>query len=146
MHSCLHQRYAIWLSKVLLQGRISSWIEHEVGLDPANLYPSVRCGLEGALLTALAKAQKLTLAKLLSSSAPATTPQNEATDTGRAVLVNGLLDCDGDIEACRQEAADLVAQGYTALKLKVLISKSGCHSLPLLLSLEFCSLLMGKYP
>ena len=115
----------MWLSKALLQGRISSWIELELGLDPANLYPSVRCGLEGAILTALAKAHKLTLVELLSSQAPTSASPDE---NGKTVLVNGLLECAGDIAACRQEAADLVAQGYTALKIKVHISKLMNHT------------------
>ena len=103
----------------VLQGRMNSWIEHELGLDPANLYPSVRCGLEGALLTALAQAHHLPLASLLGRQAAKSEPSADTADMDSAVLVNCLLDCTGDAEACQQEAAGLVAQGFTALKAKV---------------------------
>ena len=91
-----------------------------MGVDPANLYPSVRCGLEGALLTALAQAHSLPLSHLLLPSQDA---QAQLHITGppqqdKPVLVNALLDCEGSIECCVAEACLLVEQGYTALKLK----------------------------
>jgi isochorismate synthase/2-succinyl-5-enolpyruvyl-6-hydroxy-3-cyclohexene-1-carboxylate synthase/2-succinyl-6-hydroxy-2,4-cyclohexadiene-1-carboxylate synthase/O-succinylbenzoate synthase len=105
---------------ILLQGRISSWIKQKVGLDPANLYPSVRCGLEGALLTVLAQAHNIPLAKLLHrQEAPLPATSADLAQPPEAVLVNGLLDWCGTIEACTQEALDMVAQGYSALKIKV---------------------------
>ena len=103
----------------MLQGRIGSWIKLELGLDPANLYPSVRCGLEGALLTALAQAHNIPLAKLLHrQDAPLSTKPADPAQPPEAVLVNGLLDCCGTIEACTEEALKMVAQG-SALKVKV---------------------------
>ncbi|DBA90081.1 TPA: hypothetical protein ACH3X1_003400 [Trebouxia sp. C0004] len=104
----------------MMQGRISSWIKHKVGLDPANLYPSVRCGLEGALLTTLAQAHNIPLAKLLhGQDAPLPSTSAHLAQPPDAVLVNGLLDWCDTIEACTQEALDMVAQGYSALKIKV---------------------------
>lgn len=104
----------------LLQGRIGSWIKNKVGVDPANLYPSVRCGLEGALLTALAQAHKIPLASLLHrQDAPPPAISAEPTQPPEAVLVNGLLDWCSTIEACTKNAVDMVAQGYSALKIKV---------------------------
>lgn len=110
----------IQIELLCLQGRISSWIKHKLGLDPANLYPSVRCGLEGALLTALAQAHDIPLAKLLHrQDAPLPATSADTAQPPEAVLVNGLLDCCGTIEACTEEALDMVAQGYSALKIKV---------------------------
>lgn len=100
-----------------MQGRISSWIKHKVGLDPANLYPSVRCGLEGALLTALAQAHNIPLANLLHRQ-DAPPPAEDLAQPPEAVLVNGLLDCCSTIVAFTEEALDMVAQGYCALKIK----------------------------
>ncbi len=103
-----------------MQGRISSWIKFVLGLDPENLYPSVRCGLEGALLTALAQAHCIPLAKLLHrQDAPLPAISADTAHPPEAVLVNGLLDCCGTVEACTEEALDMVAQGYSALKIKV---------------------------
>lgn len=96
------------------QGRIAAWLKECVGIDPANLYPSVRCGLEGALLTALAQAQIMPLAHLLLPSRAAQRRPGQ----DMPVLVNALLDCHGSIECCVAEACKLVQQGYTALKLK----------------------------
>lgn len=109
------------------QGRIAAWLKECVGVDPANLYPSVRCGLEGALLTALAQAHSLPLSHLLLPSAAAQSqPQvSESPQHDTPVLVNALLDCHGSVECCVAEACKLVQQGYTALKLKV----SSHHSL-----------------
>jgi len=90
-------------------------------VEPANLYPSVRCGLEGALLTALAQAHNMPLTHLLNRrQAAAMQPSSKGTaEPVEAVIVNGLLDCGADIEACKQEALNMVGQGFTALKIKV---------------------------
>lgn len=47
----------------LLQGRMGAWLERGLGLP--NLAPSVRCGLEGAVLTLLAAAQGRSLTELV---------------------------------------------------------------------------------
>ena len=89
-------------------------------MDPASLYPSVRCGLEGALLTALAQAHSLALSNLLLPSRVVSAQRHtECRQQEEAVLVNVLLDCDGSVEGCVAQACRLVSQGYTALKLKV---------------------------
>lgn len=102
------------------QGRTAAWLKECVGVDPANLYPSVRCGLEGALLTALAQAQSLPLSHvLLPSAADQMQPQVvRSSQHDKPVLVNALLDCHGSIEGSVEEACQLVQQGFSALKLK----------------------------
>ena len=96
----------------LLGGRLAAWMQHSLGLDPALLLPSVRCGLEAAQLSALAACHGLTLAQLLAGPAAAALPA--------VAGVNGLLDCQGTPEQAAAEAAALMAaQPYAALKLKV---------------------------
>lgn len=114
---------------LLLQGRFNRWIQDRVGLDPANLYPSVRSGLEGAVLTALADLQGLSLASLLNFAHSPGSHQVAASQ--QHVLVNGLLDCGGSVEECVSEAAQLVAQGYSAIKVKVCACNQPCHFLAL---------------
>lgn len=62
------------------QGRMGVWLEAGLGVGAANLLPSVRCGMEAALLAAAAAACRVPLAALLdgnvvlrdTSGAPAT--------------------------------------------------------------------------
>ncbi len=49
----------------LLQGQLGDWLAGQLGLP--GLLPSVRCGLEGALLSALSAARRVSLAELLCS-------------------------------------------------------------------------------
>jgi len=80
----------------------------------------VRCGLEGALLTALAQAHNIPLAKLLCrQETPLPATSADVAQPPEAVLVNGLLDWCSTLEACTEEALEMVAQGYSALKIKV---------------------------
>lgn len=121
IHTHTHStKHAHFLCAALPQGRISSWLTACLGVDPANLYPSVRCGVEGALLTALAQVHNLSLSNLLvPSQAMAAQQQTERAEQDKpAVLVNALLDCNSSIECCVAEAGRLVSQGYTAFKLK----------------------------
>lgn len=78
----------------------------------ANLYPSVACGLEGALLAATASAQRTDICTLL-------TPAGQVPRV-RQVHVNGVLVGAGSLQAAAEEALRLVEQqGYSALKIKV---------------------------
>lgn len=47
---------------------MSEWIQSQLGVDAGNLYPSVRSGLEGAVLMAIASAQGRLLSDLLAAS------------------------------------------------------------------------------
>ena len=84
-----------------LDGRLENWA------TVATLSPSARCGLEMALLNALAAETGVTLARLLSPDAPET------------IALNGLLD--GPASAAARE---YLGRGYTSVKAKV-----GRHSL-----------------
>ncbi len=82
-----------------LAGAFESW------LGGRRLHPSVRTGVEGAILTLLADRAGTDLPHLLAANPAA------------QVRINGLLD--GDAAAVLESAAQLVRSGYTALKLKV---------------------------
>ena len=75
---------------------MDQWLEQGLGLDPADLLPSVRSALESALLTA------------------ALTDGDQ-----QSVRVNGLVDGVGPVDAMLQEARTLVADGCRCLKVKV---------------------------
>ena len=51
----------------LVQGRVSEWLSSRLGWAAGSMLPSVRCGLEGALLSALAAARRQPLHALLTA-------------------------------------------------------------------------------
>lgn len=46
---------AVPLTAALLGGRLGAWLQQRLGVQPDSLLPSVRCGLEAALLSAIAQ-------------------------------------------------------------------------------------------
>lgn len=76
------------------------------------LYPSVRMGLEMALLGALASSRSCSLLQLLCGV-------DGTLDMKSNVRVCGLLDSEGSAEDIADEAADLVEEGFCTVKLKV---------------------------
>ena len=98
---------------VLFQGRITEWLQASLGWAAGSTLPSVRCGLEGALLSALADARRLPLHALL-AGCPL---RSDGSPTGTAV--NALLHCQGSPVERAEEAKHLVCQGYKTLKIKV---------------------------
>ena len=82
-----------------LDGAFECW------LGGRGLHPSVRTGIEGAVLSLLAERAGVGLPQLLAKNA-----------AGR-VRVNGLLD--GEPDTVLDQATRLAAEGYAALKIKV---------------------------
>jgi o-succinylbenzoate synthase len=82
-----------------LAGAFEAW------LGPRGLSPSVRCGVEGAVLS------------LLANRAGGGVPRLLVAEPAARVRVNGLLD--GDPEVQLEVAVRLAAEGYPALKIKV---------------------------
>jgi o-succinylbenzoate synthase len=82
-----------------LDGAFAAWI------GARGLFPSVRSGLEGAVLALLADRAGNGVARLLAAAPDA------------VVRVNGLLDGEG--AALLEEAARLAGAGFAALKIKV---------------------------
>jgi isochorismate synthase/2-succinyl-5-enolpyruvyl-6-hydroxy-3-cyclohexene-1-carboxylate synthase/2-succinyl-6-hydroxy-2,4-cyclohexadiene-1-carboxylate synthase/O-succinylbenzoate synthase len=107
----------------MLGGRLGAWLEASVGLGPSSLLPSVRAGLEQAVLSALAAAAHRPIAAILAASTGLSHSSREAAELetgGGAVALNALLDCQGSSpEEAAGEAAKLVEQGFQAIKIKV---------------------------
>ena len=82
-----------------LNGAFEGW------LGSWRLHPSVRTGIEGAVLSLLADRAGTDVARLL------------AADAAERVRINGLLD--GEPDSVLREAERLAGEGYAALKLKV---------------------------
>lgn len=110
---------------------MQEWLRDSLGVDPAALHPSVRCGLEAALLTALAHSRGQSLAQALGNdSSPASAAQSSPSvsqpsagggtrDGGAAVAVNGLLGGEGGPEVVAAQAVQLAQRGFTTIKIKV---------------------------
>lgn len=117
---------------------MEEWFTISLGVDPSNLYPSVRCGVEAALLTAMAHSRGKSLATLLSPPAAAITSavssrtasgavsisngsQTSAPcfDSGAVVSVNGLVGGTGTAAEAAEQALLLVQQGFGTIKIKV---------------------------
>ncbi len=104
----------------LVQGRITEWLQYSLGWAAGSMLPSVRCGLEGALLSALADARCLPLHALL-AGCPLPSAGGPA-----GTAVNALLHCQGSPEERAQEAKRWVSQGYKTLKIKVEMTSTLC--------------------
>ncbi len=105
----------------LLGGRLGTWQRSALGFEPSRLHPSVRFGLEAALMAAVAEERGMPLADLL-RAAPGLAAA--ASSSGLAgVKVNGLVARSsepGGTEAAVAEAVRLVQdEKYKCLKVKV---------------------------
>jgi isochorismate synthase/2-succinyl-5-enolpyruvyl-6-hydroxy-3-cyclohexene-1-carboxylate synthase/2-succinyl-6-hydroxy-2,4-cyclohexadiene-1-carboxylate synthase/O-succinylbenzoate synthase len=119
-HGPSSTRLSVPLTVSLLGGRMSLWLRDRLGVAPESLLPSVRCGLEAALLSALAQHQGLSLAQLLAGSVALTAGQPAGQQPRPAVSLNGLLDCQGSPAEAAAEAAQLLNKHpYSTLKIKV---------------------------
>ncbi|KAK9051156.1 hypothetical protein SSX86_027782 [Deinandra increscens subsp. villosa] len=99
----------------LLKGSFSDWISTNLGIPPDSLLPSVRCGLEMAILNAIAAAEGSTMLNLLHPCAP----KEECSIKSLNVKICALIDSDGTPEEVAHLAATLVEEGFSAIKLKV---------------------------
>eukprot|EP00873_Tetraselmis_striata_P011091 jgi/Tetstr1/431355/TSEL_021046.t1 len=104
------------LGGALRRGALTGLLSAALG--PANagaLYPSVRFGLEAALLGALAAARGTSLAHLLAATAGAAVRLPGGAD----VAVNGLLGGAETPASAAHKAARLAELGYRSIKVKV---------------------------
>ncbi|XP_028794653.1 protein PHYLLO, chloroplastic-like [Neltuma alba] len=65
MHAMKGVKISCFLS--LLKGSFSRWIWNELGILSSSIFPSVRCGLEMAILNAIANARGSSLLDILHS-------------------------------------------------------------------------------
>ena len=123
--SCIHATLQHSICAVLNldcfagQGRMSEWLHGVLGVDPSHLHPSVRFGLEGALLMALAEHRGESLSRVLGADICAGDCAGSGSRGRSVVHVNGLLDGIGSPKEVAAEAARLAGQGYKTLKMKV---------------------------
>ncbi|PKI64425.1 hypothetical protein CRG98_015150 [Punica granatum] len=99
----------------LLKDSFSSWIWEELGIPPSSIFPSVRCGLEMAMLNALAGRQRSSLLSILLSRKD----EKEILENPDGVQICALLDPHGTPEEVARAASALIEEGYTAIKIKV---------------------------
>ncbi|KAG0608149.1 hypothetical protein M758_8G082600 [Ceratodon purpureus] len=107
----------------LLDGSFKSWLLDTIGIH--TLFPSVRCGLEMAVLEALAASAKCSLLELLlgrkldDQQSNFTNGSIEHKNTAAMPQVCGLLDSMDSPGKVADAAATLVGEGFSTLKLKV---------------------------
>lgn len=97
----------------LLKGSMSYWIQKTLGLPPGSLHSSVRCGLEMAILTAIAVTTGSSLLEVVDPLF------EESKSMAQDVQICGLVDSNGRPEDISHVASTLVEEGFTDLKIKV---------------------------
>lgn len=83
--------------------------------QPSSVFPSVRCGLEMAILNAIAARQGSSLLNILRPN----TIEQEKSERSSKVKICALLDSKGTPSEVADAATTLVEEGFTAIKLKV---------------------------
>nr|XP_024385455.1 protein PHYLLO, chloroplastic-like isoform X2 [Physcomitrium patens] len=109
----------------LLDGSFKSWLLDAVGIHGNTLFPSVRCGLEMAVLEALAVSVDCSLWELLvgrrqnTGHCDRSKGSIEVKGIVATTKVCGLIDSTDSPNEVADEAGTLVGQGFCTLKLKV---------------------------
>ncbi|CAH2066254.1 unnamed protein product [Thlaspi arvense] len=98
----------------LLNGSISSWVWSELGITASSILPSVRCGLEMALLNAMAVRHDSSLLGILHCQ-----KEENGSAQPHSVQICALLDSEGTPSEVAYVARKLVEEGFSAIKLKV---------------------------
>lgn len=80
-----------------------------------SIFPSVRCGLEMAILNALAVRHNFSLLNILQQQ----TAKDEIYERSSSVKICALIDSNGSSAEVAYIASSLVEEGFTAIKLKV---------------------------
>ncbi|KAK1315767.1 hypothetical protein QJS10_CPA05g02086 [Acorus calamus] len=110
----------------LLRGSFSSWIWRTLGIPSSSIFPSVRCGMEMAILHALAAKQGCYLVDVISgygSSLMETSQlvkrESIINKSSPKVQICALLDSDGTPKQIAHIIAQLSNAGFKTIKLKV---------------------------
>ncbi|XP_052198857.1 protein PHYLLO, chloroplastic isoform X2 [Diospyros lotus] len=99
----------------LLKGSFSSWLWNSLGILPGSIFPSVRCGLEMAILNAIAAKEDSSFLNILRHE----TAREESSERSSSVQISALVDSIGTPTDVAEIAATLVGEGFDTLKLKV---------------------------
>ncbi|CAK9155708.1 unnamed protein product [Ilex paraguariensis] len=100
----------------LLKGSFSSWIWNSLGIPPGSICPSVRCGLEMAVLNAIAAREGSSLLNILYLHA---NKQEKISWKSQNVKICALVDSNGTPKDVAYVATTLAEEGFSAIKLKV---------------------------
>ncbi|KAK3158306.1 hypothetical protein QOZ80_2AG0135410 [Eleusine coracana subsp. coracana] len=107
----------------LLRGSFSNWIWTSLGIPPSSVFPSVKCGLEMAILNLLASQGKCTWSEILTGSKRLVQDGNAVEynkSSSASIQICALVDCNnGTPIEVALAVAKLVAEGFTTVKLKV---------------------------
>ncbi|KAJ1279712.1 hypothetical protein BS78_04G176000 [Paspalum vaginatum] len=106
----------------LLRGSFSNWIWTSLGIPPSSVFPSVKCGLEMAILNLLASQRKCSMFEVLAGCNPLVQDGNVVgyNQNGSAsIQICALVDCNGSPMEVALAVAKLVTEGFTTFKLKV---------------------------
>ncbi|CAL5350003.1 unnamed protein product [Camellia sinensis] len=105
----IHAVQAVKISYLLplLKGSFSSWIWNSLGILPGSIFPNVRCGLEMAILNAIAASEGSSLLNILHRE---TTTQEELSERSSTVQICALIDSNGTLKEFADIAAALVAR------------------------------------
>lgn len=85
-------------------------------IQVCSLFPSVRCGLEMAILNAIAMSHGSSLLNILY---PLRERNEEKSENLASIRICALIDSSGTPEEVARIAVDLVEEGFTAIKIKV---------------------------
>lgn len=92
--------------------------------QPSSIFPSVKCGLEMAILNLLASQQKCSLFKVLAGCDPLGRDENVieySQNSSGSIQICALVDCNGSPMEVALAVAKLAGEGFTTFKLKVTI-------------------------
>uniref|UniRef100_A0A0A9CFW5 Mandelate racemase/muconate lactonizing enzyme C-terminal domain-containing protein n=1 Tax=Arundo donax TaxID=35708 RepID=A0A0A9CFW5_ARUDO len=106
----------------LLRGSFSKWIFTSLGIPPSSIFPSIKCGLEMAILNLLASQRKCRLSEILAGSDSFVREGNLAEynkNSSASIQICALVDCNGTPMEVALAVTKLVAEGFTTVKLKV---------------------------
>ena len=109
----------------LLDGSLHAWLETAFGADINFFLPSVRFGIESALLSLLANASGTDLSSLISGEA-----------SSSAVRCAGLIGACNTAAKGQEWALSLVKEGYSSIKVKVGRNKDVARDITLLQSIR----------
>ncbi|CAN6447201.1 unnamed protein product [Victoria cruziana] len=114
-----HRIQGVELSHLLplFRGSFASWMWRTIGIQPSTIFPSVRCGLEMAVLNALAAVENSSMLDLILGGEPLHSHRMDTTPAG--VLTCALVDSDGSTEDIVDRVSQLAEDGFTTVKLKV---------------------------
>ncbi|KAI4357933.1 hypothetical protein L6164_001848 [Bauhinia variegata] len=122
IHALEEVKISCFLS--VMKGSFSYWLWKELGIVPCSIFPSVRCGLEMAILNAIARANS---SNLLNTLHPQTKEEDKHKRSSE-VQICALVDSNGSVAEVANVAAALVEEGFAAIKLKVAREGNPMHS------------------